>query len=126
MIVVEQPGGKHHTIRPSDITLQPTGAVIPGGFGKYSIEKVAGHLIQFFQEKGAWVPFYLDELKDFFLVHGWEASSPLFGLTGHWVDDGDDIVKRCRESEVFVCFLQEGVCAVTDSFIRRCAGLAHH
>ena len=125
MIVIEQPGGEHYTIRPCEIALTPAGAV-QGGFGKQQIERVAGHLVRFFQEKEAWISFTLDELKDFFAAHDWDTENPLCGLTGHWVDDGEDVAGRRWNSEVFVYFLEEDICAVTDSFIRRCAGLAHH
>ena len=123
MIVIEQPGGEHYTIRPSEIALTPAGAV-QGGFGKHQIEKVAGHLVRFFQEKEAWISFTLDELRNFFAAHDWDTENPLCGLTGHWVDDGADLTRRDWDSEVFVTPTSPDTYAVTDQFIERCKGTA--
>lgn len=123
MIVIEQPGGEHYNIRPSEIALTPAGAV-QGGFGKQQIERVAGHLVRFFQEKESWVSFTLDELKEFFSAQGWGTACPLYGLNGEWEDWGEEMPLARRESNDFVVPTSPDTYAVTDLFIERCKGTA--
>lgn len=128
MIVIEQPGGEHYTIRPCDIALEPvSGAVEARAFGFNFIDKAAGYLIRFFQDRGAWILFDENELKEFLAANNLPSDCPLYGLHGTWQGDeeeDDDSDPWYDSAEKYVARTAEGAYAVTDLFIERCKGTA--
>lgn len=114
-------GVSKHTPSPRDIARRDSGAV-KGGFGKYEVEEVAGRLVSFFEEKGFWSEFSIEELGDFYRQRGWDPNTMLFGLLGPWYDDG--ALGSFRQFEPLIVYSPDGKMVVTERFIARCSGNA--
>lgn len=118
-VVSELPGGSMgHPIRPKDIKLR--NGLVDGRLGKVEVERIAGHLVEFFQSRTRWCAFTLEELREFYLSRGWDPNVMLFGLAGHWFDDGG--MGGWTNSFSYLAFGPDGDCHVTNVFIERCAG----
>lgn len=115
-VVMERPG--HHTfpIRPMDIQLHH-GLRGVGRFGKAEVEWAAGHLVRYFQSRGGWYTFTLEELVYYYKLTGVDPSERLFGLLGAWFDDGP----MCwRSGQDYLASYGDGTYCVTVLFIERC------
>ncbi|OHB14435.1 MAG: hypothetical protein A2431_03600 [Candidatus Zambryskibacteria bacterium RIFOXYC1_FULL_39_10] len=108
--------------RPSHILLRDGDSVI-GGFGKHEIELTAGRIVRFMVEvkNDFWAKFTLLELNDFYKRKGWNPSEILDGLTGAWVDMAS-IFTGANETDIFLVSFLDGKFAITEEFVRRCAG----
>lgn len=93
---------------------------MPGSFGKAEVEISAGKLVQFFQSRGYWCSFTIDELARYYTLRGWNSNSMFFGLMGLWFDDG--MMGAWRHAHPCIAINNAGACFVTKEFIDRCAG----
>lgn len=107
-----------YKIRPQDIKISDIGTV-PGSFGKAEVEISAGRLVQFFQGRGYWCSFTIEELARYYTLRGWDPNSMFFGLAGVWYDDG--IIDSWRNSDPCIAITGSGKCFVTAEFIDKCA-----
>lgn len=119
-IVAEMPGNHHYPIRPSDIKLQPHGAV-RGGLGKAEIEQAAGNLVIFCQQRGGWYSFTFDELSAFYKRIGKDPKHMFYGLLGPWEDDSL-MMERVYISPPFLVVGYNGMLYFTELFIKSCVG----
>ncbi len=118
--------GGNSPIRPSDITLSPSNHTMPSTFGKAEVEESAGKLIAFFQRRGDWVPFTIEELTAFYRTQGWNPDYMFFGLMGAWKDDCPTPASfsgTWRMGQDYLRIDIDGKYYVTDFFIRRCMRL---
>ena len=104
---------------PNDIRLNAIG-IVESTFGKCEVEETAGHLIAFFQAKGAWGSFKLDELAEFYRSKGWDPNNMFFGLVGAWFDDGGLSMCWVECPKPYIAFDGVGSCYVTEEFVKQC------
>jgi len=116
-VVFESPTDNRFHIRPDDIKL--INDSVAGVFGKAEIEQSAGKLVSFFQSRGYWCPFTLDELQRYYKEKGWNTNAVFFGLVGAWYDD--TFLPTWNESWPCLGISPDGLHYVTDHFILRCA-----
>lgn len=107
----------HFPIRPVDIDTSK----MFGTFGKFEVERTAENLVKFFQRRRGWYPFTAAELEEFYCEIGEEPKKMFFGMMGCWIDDGSFLF-TLRESHPCIVVGDDGMYAVTDHFIKRCAG----
>lgn len=114
----ESEAQKHCVQRPSNVPLigDRTGL---STFGALERERAAGRLIRFFQSKGMWCAFTLEELGAFYRSKGWSDKGMLYGLRGTYHHFGDD-VEIYEYGDTLVSVADDGTFAVTDRFIEHC------
>ena len=103
---------------PKDIHLLDTGVLAGGGFGKFEVEEAAGHLVEFFRDRGGWSRFTIPDLISFYTRKDWNINLMFFGLAGVWYDDAQTL-GGWRKAHPCVAFREDG-CFITDLFIRKC------
>ena len=112
-------------LQPKDIHCSETDAV--GAFGKFEVERSAGRLILFLQDRGrGWEGFTISELFEFYKKMNWDPRFMFFGLIGRWFDDSPvTLFSGCAWIDPFTYLVLDdsGLYHVTDLFIRRCAKL---
>jgi hypothetical protein len=98
-----------HRIRPDDFNLDNPNT-LSGTFGESQAEEVVKKLLAFFQSRGYWCRFTIDELMRFYKLKGWNPAPMLYGLaaTGGW------------PSDIMLVGDRYGDYNVTDKFIERC------
>jgi hypothetical protein len=109
-----------HPIRPDDFNFSNHNTPLSSVFGKSEVEQSAGKLIQFFQSRGRWCEFTIDELRRFYELKGWNYNSAFFGLTGAWYDDGGLAGGWAMPKETYLAFDDSGKAFVTAAFVERC------
>lgn len=107
-------------VRPDDVKLSEADTVL-GGFGKAEVEQSAGKLVRFFQSRGYWCSFSLDELQRYYREKGWYTNSIFFGLAGAWYDDST-LSPGWVQSWPCIAIDTIGLHYVTEHFVLRCAG----
>lgn len=118
-IVVETATNKHYVIRPSDIYVG-IGCLL-SSFGAAEIEQEAERLVRFFQRRGFWSGFQLEELVLFYHEQGWKPEEALCGLAKPWFDDWNGWVPAAKP---YVVQDSDGQYFVTNLFIERCKAAA--
>lgn len=108
----------NHTypLRPSDIYIGP--GCLLSTFGAAEIEQEAERLIQFFQERGCWAAFTLDELREFYKQRQLVSPDLLGGLYAPWLHV--DTFNWYEPSAPYVVKHDDGLLSITDLFIKRC------
>lgn len=113
------PGEASFYIRPDDFDLSSP-AVLLGTFGKSEVEQTVWRLLKFFQLRGYWCDFTIDELTRFYHHQGWNPNQMFFGLMGGWFDDGM-LFSYKHPLGVFLACDPNGQYRVTREFLERCA-----
>lgn len=108
---------KTFKIRPEDFDLsQP----LLNTFGKAEIEWAAKKLLVFFQSRGYWFGFTLQEMIIFYNAKGWNPNLAFFGLMGGWYDDATFVGGWVETSDVYIAIGADGTYYVTDKFVEKC------
>ncbi|HWB34282.1 MAG TPA: hypothetical protein VG753_03125 [Candidatus Paceibacterota bacterium] len=94
----------------------------PSSFGIAEIEETAGHLIQFFQLRGHWCRFTIDELRRFYELKGWNPNLMFSGLIGGHIHMGGMSEMISAPREIYIAMDEVGNCYVTKAFIGQCMG----
>lgn len=103
-------------VRPDQIKISAIGTV--GKFGKCEVEVAAAQLVQYFQSRGQWEPFTLQQLMTFYQLKGWDLNLFLFGLLGYWFDEGDSGSVHCPQE--YIIQFPNGEFEVTELFKKIC------
>ncbi len=119
VIIAETATSPKHYIQPKDFDIEGGGA-LGSTFGKSEVETTAGRLIAFFQSRGCWTQFKIEELVDFYKLKGWDTNTMFFGLIGGWYDD-NPLYGWSNPYETMLGFDAEGHCYITDLFLKRCS-----
>ncbi|MEK7510687.1 MAG: hypothetical protein AAB582_00410 [Patescibacteria group bacterium] len=102
--------------------IKPRHIAVPfHAFGKAEIDENAGHLVSFFQEQDAWVPFEMSAFKEFCTRFRPNGSPIFYGLVGDGFDEGDPTI---HYDPHLIRLLDDGRLIVTDRFILRCSGMS--
>lgn len=118
-IIVESATEKHYSVQPSDIY---TGlGCLLSSFGAAEIEQQAARLVRFFQRRGFWSSFKLQELQFFYLEQGWDPEEALCGLAKPWFHEWEGWVPAAKP---YVVQDSDGQYFVTNLFIERCKDAA--
>lgn len=106
--------------RPKDIVVSP--GTTTGKFGKHEVEYAAGRLIAFFQSKGYWTPFTIEDLYLFYKENNFPFEGVFEGLCGYWIDGALQFMTGTpwEEAYPFVVTNGEGKFCITDIFLERC------
>lgn len=109
---------KAKNIRPVDIELSAEGSC--GNFGNPDVERSAGRLVSLMQMTVFWKPFSVSFLETHYRGKDWNTDRMFYGLSGPWPKP--HAIRGWGEAS-YVQLLPSGLCAVTDVFILRCAGI---
>lgn len=98
-----------HRIRPDDFDLDNPNT-LASTFGESEAEQVVRKLLLFFQSRGYWCQFTIDELSRFYKLMGWDSAPMFYGLaaTSGW------------PSDIMLVGDMFGKYVITDKFIERC------
>jgi hypothetical protein len=110
---------RRYPIGPDDFDLD-NADTLASTFGKSEVEATAERLIRFFQMRGYWCEFTIDELTRFYKLKDWDPNPMFFGLMGAWFDDGG-MCGWGTPKETYLAVDVHGKYCVTDLFIIRCA-----
>lgn len=116
-VLNEMPTFKHFHIRPEDFDLSEP---LLNTFGKAEIEWAAKKLLAFFQSRGYWFGFTLEEMFIFYKEKGWNPSLAFFGLMGGWYDDATLFGGWAQAADIYIAVGADGTHYVTDKFVERC------
>jgi len=105
-------------IRPDHIEITKEGTC--GAFGDVDIERAAGRLVSVVKLMTRWKPFSVDFLRGHYHRQQWDEERMLYGLSGPWPKAN---AIRGWGQAGYVQLLPNGLCAVTDVFILRSAGI---
>ena len=114
----ESPEDRFVPIRPEDIDVE---SGLTETFGEHEVERNAVNLIKFFQRRGGWYPFYPQELEEFCREIGEDPKVVFRGLMGCWIHRGFT-TSYFHQSHPCIVMGEDGMYAVTNHFIKRCAG----
>jgi hypothetical protein len=98
-----------HAIRPDDFDLDNANT-LSTTFGESEVEQVVKKLLKFFQVRGYWCCFTIDELTRFYKSQSWDPAPMFYGLVAlpGWPKD------------IMMVGDEHGQYGITDKFIERC------
>ena len=120
VIVEESKDLKRESLRPEHIKVSKTNTT--GFFGRFETEYAAGRLIKFFQSKGYWSSFTIEELVEFGKKNNISTDGIFDGLFGYWCDDSLQFIPKSnpwREAPPYIVSGGKEL-LITDLFISAC------